>query len=189
MENNTEVTESTLLGLTSAPGLQVPLFIIFTLIYLVNVFGTLGLILLILLDSRLHIAMYFFLANLSLVDFCHSTAVTPKVMAELLVGAQVISYHARPAQRFFFAAFAAVESHLLASMAYDRYAAVCDPLRYNTTMTACVCTCTAVGPYFCGFLNASVHTGNIFRLCFCRPNVLHHFFCDVAPALINASVS
>lgn len=189
MENNTEVTESTLLGLTSAPGLQVPLFIIFTLIYLVNVVGTLGLILLILLDSRLHIAVYFFLANLSLVDFCHSTAVTPKVMAELLVGAQVISYHARPAQRFFFAAFAAVESHLLASMAYDRYAAVCDPLRYNTTMTARVCTCMAVGPYFCGFLNASVHTGNIFRLCFCRPNVLHHFFCDVAPALINASVS
>ena len=117
MENNTEVTEFTLLVLTSAPGLQVPLFIIFTLIYLVNVVGTLGLILLILLDSRLHIAMYLFLTNLSLVDFCHSTAVTPKVMAGLLVGAQVISYHARPAQRSFSAAFAAVESHLSASTA------------------------------------------------------------------------
>lgn len=84
MGNDTGVPEFILLGLTSAPGLQVPLFIIFPLIYLVNVVGALGLILLILLDSRLHIPLYFFLTNLSLVDFCYSTAVTPKVMAGLL---------------------------------------------------------------------------------------------------------
>ena len=188
MENNTEVPEFILLGLTSAPELQVPLLIIFMLIYLVSVVGNLGLILLILLDCRLHIPMYFFLTNLSLVDFCYSTAVTPKVMAGLLVGDQVISYNACAAQMFFFAAFATVESHLLASMAYDRFVAVCNPLRYNTTMTASMCTCMAVGPYFCGFLNASIHTGNIFRLYFCRSNVVHHFFCNV-PAVMALSCS
>nr|XP_014338086.1 PREDICTED: olfactory receptor 5B2-like [Bos mutus] len=148
----------------------------------------LGLILLILLESRLHIPMYFSPTNLSLVDFCYSTAVTPKVMAGLLVGDQVISYNVCTAQRFFFAAFATVESYLLASMAYDCYAAVCNPLRYNTTMTASVCTCMAMGPYFCGFLNASVHTGDIFRLYFCRANVLHHFLCDI-PAVMALSCS
>ena len=188
MENNTEVPEFILLGLTSAPELQVPLLIIFMLIYLVSVVGNLGLILLILLDCRLHIPMYFFLTNLSLVDFCYSTAVTPKVMAGLLVGDQVISYNACAAQMFFFAAFATVESHLLASMAYDRFVAVCNPLRYTTTMTASMCTCMAVGPYFCGFLNASIHTGNIFRLYFCRSNVVHHFFCNV-PAVMALSCS
>ena len=188
MENNTEVPEFILLGLTSAPELQVPLLIIFMLIYLVSVVGNLGLILLILLDCRLHIPMYFFLTNLSLVDFCYSTAVTPKVMAGLLVGDQVISYNACAAQMFFFAAFATVESYLLASMAYDRFVAVCNPLRYNTTMTASMCTCMAVGLYFCGFLNASIHTGNIFRLYFCRSNVVHHFFCDV-PAVMALSCS
>lgn len=148
----------------------------------------LGLILLILLESRLHIPMYFSPTNLSLVDFCYSTAVTPKVMAGLLVGDQVISYNVCTAQRFFFAAFATVESYLLASMAYDCYAAVCNPLCYNTTMTASVCTCMAMGPYFCGFLNASVHRGDIFRLYFCRANVLHHFFCNI-PAVMALSCS
>ncbi|KAF4009500.1 hypothetical protein G4228_000567 [Cervus hanglu yarkandensis] len=188
MENNTEVPEFILLGLTSAPELQVPLFIIFMLIYLVSVVGNLGLILLILLDYRLHTPMYFFLTNLSLADFCYSTPVTPKVMAGLLVGDQVISYNACAAEMFFFAAFATVESYLLASMAYDRFVAVCNPLRYNTTMTASMCTCMAIGPYFCGFLNASIHTGNIFRLYFCRSSVVHHFFCDV-PAVMALSCS
>ena len=188
MENNTEVPEFILLGLTSAPELQVPLFIISMLIYLVSVVGNLGLILLILLDCRLHILMYFFLTNLSLVDFCYSTAVTPKVMAGLLVGDQVISHNACAAQMFFFAAFATVESYLLASMAYDRFVAVCNPLRYNTTMTASMCTCMSIGPYFCGFLNASIHTGNVSRLYFCRSNVVHHFFCDV-PAVMALSCS
>lgn len=104
MANRTEVTQFILLGLTSVPGLQVPLFIMFTLIYLINVVGNLGMIVLILLDSRLHTPMYFFLSNLSLVDFGYSSAVTPKVMAGLLLGDRVISYNTCAAQMFFFVA-------------------------------------------------------------------------------------
>ncbi|XP_040351706.1 olfactory receptor 5B3-like [Herpailurus yagouaroundi] len=188
MDNRTEVTQFILLGLTSDPELQVPLFIVFTLIYLITLVGNLGIIVLILLDSRLHTPMYFFLSNLSLVDLCYSTAVTPKVMAGLLIRDKVISYSACAAQMFFFAAFATVESYLLASMAYDRYAAVCKPLHYTTTMTTGVCACLAIGSYTCGFLNASIHTGDTFKLSFCMSNVIHHFFCDV-PAVMVLSCS
>ncbi|XP_070282429.1 olfactory receptor 5B3-like [Myotis yumanensis] len=188
MENNTEVTEFILLGLTNVPELQVPLFVMFTFIYLISVVGNLGIIILILLDFRLHTPMYFFLSNLSLVDFCYSTAVTPKVMAGFLVGDKVISYNACAAQMFFFAAFATVENFLLASMAYDRYAAVCKPLHYTTTMTPGVCARLAIGSYVYSFLNASVHTRDTFSLSFCMSNLVHHFFCDV-PAVMALSCS
>ncbi|XP_045714306.1 olfactory receptor 5B2-like [Phyllostomus hastatus] len=188
MENRTEVTHFILLGLTNAPELQVPLFIMFTLIYHITLIGNLGMILLILLDSHLHTPMYFFLSNLSLVDFAYSSAVTPKVMAGLLIGNKVISYNACAAQMFFFVAFATVENYLLASMAYDRCAAVCKPLHYTTTMTTSVCARLVIGSYVCGFLNASFHVGDIFSLFFCKSNMVHHFFCDV-PAVMALSCS
>ncbi|XP_039101002.1 olfactory receptor 5B3-like [Hyaena hyaena] len=188
MDNRTEVTQFILLGLTSDPGLQVPLFIMFTLIYLITLVGNLGIMVLILLDSRLHTPMYFFLSNLSLVDLCYSTAVTPTVMAGLLIEDKVISYNTCAAQMFFFVAFATVENYLLASMAYDRYAAVCKPLHYTTTMTTGVCASLTIGSYICGFLNASIHTGDTFSLSFCMSNVIHHFFCDI-PAVMVLSCS
>ncbi|XP_029813382.1 olfactory receptor 5B2-like isoform X1 [Suricata suricatta] len=188
MDNRTEVTQFILLGLTSDPELQVPLFIMFTLIYLITLVGNLGIMVLILLDSRLHTPMYFFLCNLSLVDFGYSTAVTPTVMAGLLIEDKIISYNTCAAQMFFFVAFATVENYLLASMAYDRYAAVCKPLHYTTTMTTGVCACLATGSYLCGFLNASIHIGDTFSLSFCKSNVIHHFFCDI-PAVMILSCS
>ncbi|XP_077720617.1 olfactory receptor 5B12-like [Canis aureus] len=183
MENGTEVTEFILVGLTNDPKLQIPLFLVFSLIYLITLAGNLGMMVLILMDSRLHNPMYFFLSNLSLVDFGYSTAVTPKVMAGLLTEDKVMSYNACVTQFFFFVAFITAESFLLASMAYDRYAAVCKPLHYTTIMTTGVCARLVIGCYICGFLNASIHTGNIFSLSFCRANVVDHFFCDAPPLL------
>ncbi|XP_077720612.1 olfactory receptor 5B17-like [Canis aureus] len=188
MENNTEVSDFILLGLTNAPELQIPLFVIFILIYLITLLGNLGMITLILLDSRLHTPMYFFLSNLSLVDFCYSSTVTPKVMAGLLIGDKVISYNACAAQMFFFAVFATVENYLLASMAYDRYIAVCKPLHYATTMTTGVCAHLTIVSYACGILNASVNVVDTFSLSFCMSSVVHHFFCDI-PAVMALSCS
>jgi olfactory receptor len=188
MENNTEVTHFLLLGLTDDPELQLPLFMILLIIYTITLVGNLGKILLIFLDSCLHTPMYFFLGNLSLVDFCYSSDVTPKVMSGLLKGDKVISYNGCAAQMFFFVAFATVENFLLASMAYDRYAAVCKPLHYATTMTSGVCVCLSIGSYACGFLIASIHIGDTFNLSFCRSNVVHHFFCDI-PAVMILSCS
>ncbi|XP_004620522.2 olfactory receptor 5B3-like [Sorex araneus] len=186
MKNSTEVTEFILLGLTDARELQVPLFIMFTLIYLITLTGNLGMILLILLDSRLYTPMYFFLSNLSLVDFCYSSAVTPTVMSGLLTDHKVISYNACAAQMFFFGGFATVENYLLASMAFDRYLAVCRPLHYTTTMTTSVCACFITGSYICGFLNISIHIGDTFSLSFCGSNVVHHFFCDFPAVMVLA---
>ncbi|XP_042531667.1 olfactory receptor 5B3-like [Dipodomys spectabilis] len=188
MENRTEVTEFILLGLTNDPDLQVPLFITFLIIYIITLAGNMGMVLLILLDSQLHTPMYFFLGNLSLVDLCYSSAVTPTVMAGLLVGDNVLSSSACAAQMFCFAAFASAENCLLASMAYDRYAAVCKPLHYSTVMTASVCGWLIVGCYVIGFLNASIYTGDAFSLSFCQDNVVHHFFCDI-PAVMVLSCS
>ncbi|KAM6158688.1 olfactory receptor 5B3-like [Rhynchocyon petersi] len=188
MENSTKVTQFTLLGLTNTPELQITFFLVFLLVYLINVLGNLGMIVLILLDSQLHTPMYFFLCNLSLVDLCYSSAVTPTVLASLLKGDNIISYNACAAQMFFFAAFATVENFLLASMAYDRYIAVCKPLHYTSTMTTGLCARLAMGSYAGGFLNGSIHTGDTFSLSFCKSNVVHHFFCDV-PAVMVLSCS
>ncbi|XP_010850183.1 PREDICTED: olfactory receptor 5B12 [Bison bison bison] len=177
------VTEFILAGITDDPQLQIPLFLVFTLIYLLTLVGNLGVITLILLDSRLHTPMYVFLSHLSLMDFGYSTAVTPKVMAGFLTGDKVISYKACAAQLYFFAVFLIVETFLLASMAYDRHAAVCKPLHYTNIMTPRVCAWMVVGCYVFGFLEASVHTWNAFSLSFCRSNVIDHFFCDATPLL------
>ncbi|NP_001001047.1 olfactory receptor Olr367 [Rattus norvegicus] len=183
MQNISELTEFILLGLTDAQFLQVPLFIIFTLIYLTTLVGNLGMILLILLDSRLHTPMYFFLSNLSLVDCVYASAVTPKVIEGFLTEDKIISYNACAAQMFFFAAFATIESFLLASMAYDRHAAVCKPLHYSTTMTTMICSVLLAGSYVSGLLQSSIHVAFTFHLSFCHSNVVNHFFCDIPPLL------
>ncbi|XP_004585556.2 olfactory receptor 5B17-like [Ochotona princeps] len=188
MLNNTKVSEFVLLGLTSSPELQVPLCVIFTAIYLITLIGNLGMITLILLDSRLHTPMYFFLSNLSLVDFCYSSTVTPKVLTGLCREHNVISFSGCAAQMFFFALFATVESYLLASMAYDRYVAVCRPLHYATIMTKNVYISLTIGCYTVGFLIASFRTADTFRLPFCISNVIHHFFCDI-PAVMSLTCS
>ncbi|XP_001367157.4 olfactory receptor 5B2-like [Monodelphis domestica] len=183
MENRTQVNEFILLGLTDAPELQVPFFLLFTLIYLITLVGNLGMVAMISWDSHLHTPMYFFLSNLSLVDFGYSSAITPKMMAGFLMGNKVISYNGCAAQMLFFLAFASTENFLLATMAYDRHAAVCRPLHYTTTMTTSVCAGLAIASYICGFLNSAIHTGDTFSLFFCNSNVIHHFFCDIPPLL------
>ncbi|XP_062053865.1 olfactory receptor 5B2-like [Lepus europaeus] len=183
MVNSTEVHEFRLLGLTDIPELQVPLFITFTFIYVITLIGNLGMVVLILLDSRLHTPMYFFLSNLSLADCVYSSAVTPKVMAGLLTGDKVMSFVGCVAQMFFFVAFASVDCLLLAVMAYDRYVAVCKPLHYTTTMTTSACAQMVVGCFLWGLVDSAIHTGLTFSLSFCRSNVIHHFFCDIPPIL------
>ncbi|XP_012884475.1 PREDICTED: olfactory receptor 5B12-like [Dipodomys ordii] len=188
MENTSEMTRFILVGLTDALELQVPLFIIFTLIYFITLVGNLGMIALILLDSRLHTPMYFFLSNLSLVDCVYASAVTPKVMEGFLTREKIISYNACATQMFFFVAFAIIESFLLASMAYDHHAAVCKPLHYSSTITSSVCVLLVTLSYVNGLLQSSTHVALTFRLSFCHSNVIHHFFCDI-PSLLVLSCS
>ncbi|XP_010078204.1 PREDICTED: olfactory receptor 1052-like [Pterocles gutturalis] len=181
--NRTLLTHFVLLGLTSDPKLQAPLFIIFLVIYLLTLMGNLGLIALIRTHPRLHTPMYFFLCNLSVVDLCYSSVFSPKLLVGFLVEKKTISYSACFAQHFFFLAFITTEVFLLAAMAYDRYVAICNPLLYAVAMPRRLCHQLVAASYLGGVLNSLVQTCCLLPLPFCGPNVINHFFCDTNPLL------
>ncbi|KAM6160805.1 olfactory receptor 5B3-like [Erethizon dorsatum] len=187
MEHTTEVRAFIPRGLARAPELQVPLFATVVLVYLVTLTGNLGVTVVILLDPRLHTPKYFFLGNLSLVHFCYSSTVTPKVAAGLLTEDNLTSYNACAAQMFF-VLFATVESYFLASVAYDRFVAVCKPPHCPAIMTRSVCARLAVGSHVPGLLTAAIDVGDTFCLPLCVTNVARHFFCG-APAAMTLACS
>uniref|UniRef100_A0A8C3IM44 Olfactory receptor n=1 Tax=Chrysemys picta bellii TaxID=8478 RepID=A0A8C3IM44_CHRPI len=184
-ENQSRIQEFILLGF---PGLQVAPFVIFLVIYIVTMMGNTILVLIIRANSHLHTPMYFFLMNLSLVDLCYSSTITPKAMVSFLSGSKAISYNGCATQFFFFGLFITTEAFLLAVMGYDRYTAICNPLLYPVTMSKWVCIQLIVGSYICGCVNAIVQTSFTFTLHYCGSNEIDHFFCD-GPPLINLSCS
>ncbi|XP_070344703.1 olfactory receptor 5M5-like [Equus asinus] len=186
--NSTLVTEFVLLGLTDRPELQPILFTLFLAIYLITVGGNLGMLVLIRVDSRLHTPMYFFLASLSCLDLCYSTNVTPKMLVNFLSEKKTISYVACLVQCYFFIAMVITEYYMLAAMAYDRYMAICNPLLYSSKMSKGVCIRLIAGPYVYGFLSALLETMWTYRLIFCGPNIINHFYC-ADPPLIRLSCS
>ncbi|XP_046494220.1 olfactory receptor 8B12-like [Equus quagga] len=182
-DENSSVTEFILAGLTDQPGLQIPLFFLFLGFYLVTVVGNLGLIILIGLNSHLHTPMYFFLFNLSLIDFCYSTTIIPQMLKSFVSNQNVILHAGCITQFFFFCFFVISESFLLSAMAYDRYVAICKPLVYMVTMSPEVCLLLLLGTYVMGFSGALAHTGNLASLTFCADNLVNHFMCDILPLL------
>ncbi|XP_049635827.1 olfactory receptor 1020-like [Suncus etruscus] len=183
MSNHTTVIEFILLGFRDHPELQWILFVVFLIIYMITLFGNLGMILLIKIDSHLHTPMYFFLSNLSLVDFCYSTVIVPNMLVNFWVKNPVISFNGCATQFFFFGSFAGIEGFLLAVMAYDRYVAICKPLLYTVTMSPQINVLLVLATYFAGFVNAAIHTALTFQLSFCGSNIINHFFCDTPPLL------
>ncbi|XP_012326023.2 olfactory receptor 8B12-like [Aotus nancymaae] len=177
------VTEFILAGLTDQPGLQMPLFFLFLGFYVVTAVGNLGLITLIGLNSHLHIPMYFFLFNLSFIDFSYSTTLTPKMLMSFVSKKNMISYAGCMTQFFLFCFFVFSGSYILSSMAYDRYVAICNPLLYMVTMSPQVCLLLLLGVYGMGVLRAVAHTGNIMFMTFCAENLVNHYMCDILPLL------
>ncbi|XP_005069305.1 olfactory receptor 8B3-like [Mesocricetus auratus] len=181
--NASLVIEFILLGITEEPSLQVPLFLLFLVIYLVTTLGNLTLITLIVLNSNLHTPMYFFLLNLSLIDLCYSSVITPKMLMNFLLKKNVISYMGCMTQLYFFCFFGISECYMLTAMAYDRYVAICNPLLYNIAMSPKVCFYLMLGSYLMGLSGAMIHTGCMLRLTFCDGNIINHYFCDLLPLL------
>ncbi|KAF7235988.1 hypothetical protein EYD10_17225 [Varanus komodoensis] len=183
--NHTEssVQEFMLSGITDRSDLQLPLFIVFLLIYLLTVMWNLGILFLICMDSHLHSPMYFFLSHLAFVDLCYSSVIAPKMLANFLAAKKTISFHACAAQLGCFLTFMITECFLLAGMAYDRYVAICSPLRYQTIMSQRVCIQLVAVPYLYSFCVALFHTMLTFHLSFCSANVINHFYCDDLPLL------
>uniref|UniRef100_A0A8D2JLQ2 Olfactory receptor n=1 Tax=Sciurus vulgaris TaxID=55149 RepID=A0A8D2JLQ2_SCIVU len=180
-ENGTLLREFVLTGLTDRQGLQVPLFLLFLMIYLVTIVGNLGLIALIWNDSHLHIPMYLFLGSLAFVDAWISSTVTPNMLVNLLSKSKSISLSECMIQFFAFAFGGTTECFLLGTMAYDRYVAICKPLLYPVIMTNRLCIRLLVLSFVGGFLHSLIHEGFLFRLTFCNSNIIHHFYCDIIP--------
>ena len=176
-------TEFELLGLTRDPWLQKLLFVLFLGMYTITLLGNLIMFLLIHVSATLHTPMYSLLKSLSFLDFCYSSTVVPQTLVNFLAKRTVITYLGCVVQMFFYAGFATSECYLIAAMAYDRYAAVYNPLLYPIAMSPTVCASLIVGSYGAGFLNSLIHTSCIFSLKFCGTHVVTHFFCDGPPIL------
>ncbi|XP_004715449.1 olfactory receptor 1020-like [Echinops telfairi] len=172
-----------LVGLTDDPQLQPILSVFFLFAYALTVLGNLGLLALIVISHRLHTPMYFFLSNLSFLDVCYSSVTVPKMLMGLFSGSQTISFFGCVAQASCFVIFAVTEFFLLASMAYDRYVAVCNPLLYHSIMCPRLCLQLVAASYAVGLMNMVLLASSTFHLTFCHSHVITHYFCDIPPLL------
>nr|XP_033815946.1 olfactory receptor 2A5-like [Geotrypetes seraphini] len=181
--NGTSVTGFILLGLPNQLRIQNVLFIVFLLIYIATVTGNALIISVTRLDHHLHTPMYFFLSNLSFLDISYSSSIVPRMLINFL-SSRYISYLGCTTQMYVHLSLGGTECFLLAVMAYDRYVAICNPLRYAIIMNNKACMKIAAGSWICGFLDALVHTVLALQLPYCGPNEINHFLCEV-PAVLN----
>ncbi|XP_025146529.2 olfactory receptor-like protein OLF3 [Bubalus bubalis] len=186
--NQTWVREFILLGLSSDWATQVALFVLFSVTYLLTLLGNVLIVLLIRLDSRLHTPMYFFLTNLSLVDVSYATSIVPQMLVHFLAEHKGIPYVSCAAQLFFSLGLGGIEFVLLAVMAYDRYVAVCDPLRYSVIMHGGLCARLAVTSWVSGSVNSLVQTTITFQLPMCTNKYIDHISCEILAVVRLACV-
>ncbi|KAG8455583.1 hypothetical protein GDO86_001689 [Hymenochirus boettgeri] len=183
MGNQTSPMEFVLRDFSLTPGFQILSFVLFFIIYLVAAVGNLLIILIIIHVPHLNTPMYFFIANLGILDISYISTIVPIFLSNLLKHHKSISFGGCVVQMFFFLSMAATESSLLAAMSYDRYIAICNPLRYRVIMNPKICFLFAASSWTIGFVYSTIHTVKTFTLTFCRSNVIDHFFCDIPPLL------
>ncbi|NXP64499.1 OR5G3 protein, partial [Chloropsis cyanopogon] len=186
--NCTQTTEFSLAGLAKDPATQVTLLLLFLLTYLVTILGNLGMITLIRASPLLHSPMYYFLGNLAFVNLCTSTVITPRMLVGVLLGKKGITYAGCMAQVFAFGLFVITECFLLATMAYDRYVAICHPLLYPLVMSPECCSRLVAGSYLLGVTNGVAQAIGMSSLFFCSSSAIDLFFCDIS-LLISLSTS
>ncbi|NXK00536.1 O10A7 protein, partial [Corythaixoides concolor] len=181
--NHTLLTEFVLSGLSSHPELQHLLFFTFCLIYTITIIGNL-LIFMVTVHPTLCMPMYFFLRVLSFLDISTVSTVVPKMLVNFLSEDRSISYTGCATQLYCVIFLAATEWYLLAAMAYDRYVAVCHPLRYATIMSRRVCLALVLLSCCSGNIVSAVQTAWVFTLTFCGPKKINYFFCDIPPLIM-----
>ena len=182
-DQTSPLVEFILLGLSAHPTLEKTLFVLILLMYLVILLGNGVLILVTILDSRLHKPMYFFLGNLSFLDICYTTSSVPLILDSILTPRKTIPFSACAVQMFLSFAMGATECVLLGMMAFDRYVAICNPLRYPVVMNKVACGPMAIGSWVAGITNSVVQTSQAVRLPFCGDNVINHFTCEILAVL------
>ncbi|KAL6087622.1 hypothetical protein STEG23_034502 [Scotinomys teguina] len=188
MNNYTAVVEFILQGFSGDPGFQVFFLAFFLTLYILALAGNTLIIMALRLNPSLHTPMYFFLANLALLDIVCTSTVLPKLLEGLVGKGSHISYKGCMTQLFFLTWFLGAELLLLTAMAYDRYVAICRPLHYSMLMSWPVCVLLAGGVWLISVVNTSLHTGLMAQLNFCGPNQIRHFLCEI-PSLLLLSCS
>ncbi|XP_004605163.1 olfactory receptor 958-like [Sorex araneus] len=183
MQNCTSVPEFVLMGIPNSEGLEVMLFVLFFAFYLFTLLGNLLIFLTILASSQLHTPMYFFLANLSVFDIFFPSVSSPKMMLYLLGQSRTVSFQGCASQLFFYHFLGCTECFLYTVMAYDRFAAICHPLRYTVIMSPRVCAALTVSTWLGGCLHGSVLSALVFTLPYCGIGEVHNFFCDIPVVL------
>lgn len=184
-ENSSTIIKFVLVGFSNHPQAEMPLFFLFSLIYLVNLFGNIVIIILVVIDSCLQTPMYFFLCHLAFLNVFYTTTVVPKMLCNLLATKKVISYELCLAQTYISLLMGAAECTLLAIMALDRFVAICYPLRYLLIMNWSACVQLAVGAWTISFF-ASVVPLYFTTVPLCGPYIIDHIFCEV-PVLLHMS--
>ena len=182
VNQTSSVSEFILLGLSSRPEDQKPLFSLFLTIYLVTITGNLLIILAIRSDPQLQTPMYFFLTFLSFTDICFTTTIVPRMLVNFL-SHKTISYAECLTQMYFLYALGNTDSFLLAVMAFDRYVAICDPFHYVTIMSHHRCVLMVALSCSLPHLHSLLHTLLLNQLTFCDSNIIHHFLCDLSPLM------
>ncbi|XP_068277768.1 olfactory receptor 14J1-like [Nyctibius grandis] len=188
MSNGSSITQFLLLAFADTRELQLLHFCLFLGIYLAALMGNSLIITAIACNHHLHTPMYFFLLNLSLLDLGSISTTLPKSMVNSVWDSRDISYAGCAAQVLFFVFLITAEYSLLTVMAYDRYVAICKPLHYGTLMSSRACVHMAAAAWASGFLNALLHTANIFSLPLCHGNALDQFFCEI-PQILKLACS
>ncbi|XP_029435464.1 olfactory receptor 6M1-like [Rhinatrema bivittatum] len=181
--NKTTVTEFILQGFPIIPELEIFLFVLFLLIYVLSLTGHLLIIMLTCMDYHLHTPMYFFLTNFFFLEIVITTTVVPKMLANLLAEKKTISFLGCVVQCFFYFLVGTAELFVLSAMSFDRYVAICDPLHYSTILTWKLCHYLILGSWLGGLLSISIPTVLKLQLPFCGPNIINHFFCDSGPLI------
>ncbi|XP_032091951.1 olfactory receptor 13A1-like [Thamnophis elegans] len=174
-------TKFILLGFSTTPGHQMFIFCIFALMYASALASNFLLILAIGICSKLHTPMYFLLVNLSVVNVCTISVSVPKMLQNILSQKRIISFSGCLIQVFFSLWSLGTEILLLSIMAFDRYAAICQPLHYMVIMKKEVCIGLATGAWVVGMASSAVNAGLLLKLSFCDSKAINHFFCELHP--------
>ncbi|XP_051004230.1 olfactory receptor 6P1 [Acomys russatus] len=186
--SGSQVEEFVLVGFPTSPPFQPLLFVFFLAIYLLTLLENILIVSTVWLTPSLHRPMYFFLGHLSFLELWYINVTIPRLLGAFLTQDGRVSYLGCMTQLYFFIALACTECVLLAVMAYDRYLAICEPLRYPSLMPPSLATRLAAASWGSGFFSSMMKLLFISRLSYCGPNIINHFFCDISP-LLNLTCS